>query len=117
MEGGMEQQRPPRAILANQLAVAAKQAADEVGLQLDASAQDYLGELVSTATEYLVEHPDSSIDQAQDSFKRLAGALADVQRTRTGAAQTLLPHRNTALSADDLHVAALHLCPGFFPFC
>lgn len=113
MAGG----RPPRAQLANQLSTVAKQAADDRGLRLDTSAQDYLGQLVSTATDYFVEHPDASIDKAESSFTRLANELAGAQRARTAAEDTLLPQRGALLNAEDLHIAALGLCPGFFPFC
>jgi len=113
MAGG----RPPTREIANRLSTVAKQTADDKRLQLDTSAQDYLGQLVSTATEYLAEHPDASIDKAESSFTRLANELAETQQARTAAEDTLLPQRSVLLNAEDLHIAALHLCPGFFPFC
>jgi hypothetical protein len=103
------------AAVTNQLSRVAKAAADDAGLGLDVSAQTYLGELVSGAAEYLVEHPDEPIEKAEQSLQRYAVQLAKWQERRT--AQTLLPTRPDKLSADDLHLAAVRMCPGFWPFC
>jgi hypothetical protein len=109
--------------LQNQLAVAAKAAADQAGLDPNRDAQDFLGTLVSRAAETLgPDAPAQDISRAEQAFDRLTQETAE--RAAPAAAVSSGEGAMAEQSARQVRVSDLHLeaaldglCPGFFPFC
>jgi hypothetical protein len=109
--------------LHNRLSIIAKEAADEVGLRPDTSAQDYLGALVNQAAQEIGDEASpADMKAAEGAFRRLSLAVAADKRPgidRDGPDEQLREAalRPVDVSGPEIRGILEKLCPGFFPFC
>ena len=92
----------------------AGQAAEDNGLILDGSGEEALADLAERAAQEVDEGNPDEVARAEESFGRLASALA---AEVGGASRQLGRVSGPKVDSDHVQKALLRLCPGFYPFC
>lgn len=102
--------------LRDRLSRIVKDAADKQRLTVDASGQDALGGLVSRAAEVVDGGDQDQVHRAEQSFRRLAGALA-AESADPGRKRRSVNRPGPPIGERHVEAALMGLCPGFWPFC